>query len=147
MAECAECRTKRAADPVVGLAGGELHRTELNGVGFDEIEVEPQQRRCEQNESYTDESEDERRTPYEAIVDEMGTIALKARERSNYEKKDEKSDDGDAYEAPKIQDSTTKERAEARARVSEIAIEGSGNKNEIYGKEQNRVHNARAVRG
>ena len=125
-----------AANAAVGLGllseeRGAKVLAELNGVDLDEVEVETEDGGDEEEEDVAGEDEEEGGASYDVVVDVIGPFALEEKERAEDEAGDEKGEDGDADEAPEVEEALLEEGAETGGGVGLVAEEGAGNEEEV----------------
>jgi hypothetical protein len=104
---------------------------ELNGVDLDEVEVETEDGGDEEENDVAGEDEEEGEASYDVVVDVIGPFALEEKERAEDEAGDEKGEDGDADEAPEIEQALLEKCAETGGGVGLVADEGARDEKEI----------------
>ncbi len=123
--------TEGVANAAVGLAVVTEVKAELNGVDLDEIEVETEDGGDEKEEDVAGEGVEEGVASYDVVVDVIGPLILKRDERAEDEGGDEEREQGDAEEAPEVEQALVEESCEASGAVGLVAEEGSGNEEEV----------------
>ena len=103
----------------------------MNGVDLDEIEVETEDGGDEEEDDVAGEDEEEGGASYDVVIDMVGPFALKDEEWAEDEAGDEEGKEGDADEAPEIEEALLEECAETGGGVGLVAEESAGNEKEV----------------
>jgi hypothetical protein len=103
----------------------------LDGVDLDEVEVETEDGGDEEEDDVAGEDEKEGGAAYDVVVYLVGPFALKDEEWAEDEAGDEEGEEGDADEAPEMEEALLEERAETGGGVSLVAEESAGNEKEV----------------
>jgi len=111
--------------------GGAKVLAELNGVDLDEVEVETEDGGDEEQDDVAGEDEEEGGAAYHVVVDAVGPFALKDEEWAEDEAGDDEGEEGDADEAPEIEEALLEECAETGGGVCLVAEESAGNEEEV----------------
>jgi hypothetical protein len=104
---------------------------ELNGVDLDEVEVETEDGGDEEEDDVAGEDEEEGGAAYDVVVDVVCPFALEEKERAEDEGGDEEGEEGDADEAPEMEDALLEEGAETSGGVGLVAEECAGDEEEV----------------
>jgi len=125
-----------AANASVGLGslseeGGAKVLAELNGVDLDEVEVETEDGGDEEEDDVAGEDEEEGGASYDVVVDVVCPFTLKDEEWAEDEAGDDEGEEGDADEAPEIEEALLEERAESGRGVRLVAKESAGHEEKV----------------
>jgi hypothetical protein len=104
---------------------------ELHGVDLDEVEVEAEDGGDEEEDNVAGEDEKEGGAAYDVVVDVVGPFSLEEKKRTEDEAGDEEGEDGNADEAPEIEEALPEEGAEPGGSVGLVAEESAGNEKEV----------------
>jgi hypothetical protein len=111
--------------------GGTTVLAELNSVDLDEVEVETEDGGDEEEDDVAGEDEEEGGAAYDVVVDVVCPFALKDEEWAEDEAGDKEGEEGDADEAPEIEEALLEEGAETGGGVGLVAEESAGNEEEV----------------
>jgi hypothetical protein len=103
----------------------------LDGVDLDEVEVETEDGGDKEEDDVAGEDEKEGGAAYDVVVNMVGPFALKDEEWAKDEAGDEEGEEGDADEAPEIEEAVLEEHAEMGGGVCLEAKESAGNEKEV----------------
>ncbi len=129
--EGSEGRAEGAADAAVWFSVMPIVLAELDGVDLDQVEVEAEEGGHEEDEEVADEVVEEGREADDVAVDVSGEAAPEGEQRAEDDGKDEKADEGDADEAPEVEQALLEEGSEAGGGGGLVAEEGSGDEEEV----------------
>jgi hypothetical protein len=104
---------------------------ELDGVDLDEIEVETEDGGDEEDDDVAGEGCEKCVEADGVVVDMVSPFALKEEERAEDEAGDNDGEEGDADEAPEVEEALLEQGAEAGGGVGLVAEEGSGHEEEV----------------
>jgi hypothetical protein len=104
---------------------------ELHGVDLDEVEVETEDGGDEEEHDVAGEDEKEGGASYDAVVDVVRPFALKDEEWAEDEAGDKEGEEGDADEAPEIEEALLEECAETGGGVRLVAKESAGHEEKV----------------
>jgi hypothetical protein len=120
-----------SADAPVGLAVWAQVETKLDGVDLDEIEVETEDGGDKEEDDVAGEDVEEGGASYDVLIDVIGPFALEEREWAKDEGGDQEGEEGDADEAPEIEQTLVKQGAETGWSTGLVDEEGSGYEEEV----------------
>jgi hypothetical protein len=125
-AESSPGGSESAADAAVGLTVGKELQAELHGVDLDEIEVETEDGGGEKEDDDAGERCEESAAANDVFVDVIGPLALEERERAEDEGGDEQGEEGDANEAPEMEEALLEKCAETCGGICLVGEESAG---------------------
>jgi hypothetical protein len=103
----------------------------LDGVDLDEVEVESEDGGDEEEDDVAGEDEEKGGAADDVVIDLIGPFALQEIERAEDECGDEEGEQGDADEAPEIEEALLEECAETGGGIGLVAEESAGDEKEV----------------